>query len=117
MVPTIMNVVAHEDDDLLFLSPDLLHELHGGDCIRTAFLTAGDDGQGKLYWLGRQLGAEAAYDNMLGEKHVWCSRRSNWHLANIWTMASPRGVPRVTLIFFNLARRQPERPGFPELGV
>ena len=42
--PTL-NVVAHEDDDLLFLSPDLLHVIQAGGSVRTIFVTAGDDGQ------------------------------------------------------------------------
>jgi hypothetical protein len=69
--PTILNVVAHEDDDLLFLSPDLQHQIHAGNCIRTIYLTAGDAGFDRLYWLGRQLGAESAYSNMLGKEEVW----------------------------------------------
>jgi len=116
MVPTIMNVVAHEDDDLLFLSPDLLHEIHGGDCIRTVFLTAGDDGQDKLYWLSRQLGAEAAYDNMLGGKHVWVQQTVEMAPGEFVTMASPRGVSRITLIFFNLPDGNLQGQGFPSSG-
>ena len=41
-----MTIVAHEDDSLLFLSPDLMHAIQGGLCIRTVFVTAGDAGQG-----------------------------------------------------------------------
>src|SRR5215475_11483965 len=39
-----MNIVAHEDDDLLFLSPDLIHDIQSGRCVRTIFVTAGDAG-------------------------------------------------------------------------
>src|SRR5262245_28199466 len=35
-----MYVVAHEDDDLLFLSPDLLHDIQSGACVTTVFVTA-----------------------------------------------------------------------------
>src|SRR6266568_9517618 len=35
-----MNIVAHEDDDILFLSPRLLHDIDAGRCVRTVFITA-----------------------------------------------------------------------------
>lgn len=56
-----LNVVAHEDDDLLFLSPDLLHNIQAGRCVRTVFVTAGDSGAGAGYWQGREAGSKAAY--------------------------------------------------------
>src|SRR5262245_7566617 len=49
-----MAFVAHEDDDLLFLSPDILHAIQAGDtCVRTVYLTAGDAGNDESYWSGR----------------------------------------------------------------
>src|SRR5205085_11614279 len=41
-----MNIVAHQDDDLLFLSPDLLHDVQSARCVRTVFVTAGDADNG-----------------------------------------------------------------------
>lgn len=32
---SVMHVVAHQDDDLLFQSPDLLHDLQSGSCVTT----------------------------------------------------------------------------------
>ena len=34
---TTLNIVAHQDDDLLFLSPDLLHNIQAGRCVRTVY--------------------------------------------------------------------------------
>ena len=43
-----MNIVAHQDDDILFQSPNLLHEVQAGRCVRTVYVTAGDaDGAGQ----------------------------------------------------------------------
>jgi hypothetical protein len=39
-----LDVVAHEDDDLLFMNPDIQHDIRAGVCVTTVFLTAGDDG-------------------------------------------------------------------------
>ncbi len=49
-----LSIVAHEDDDLLFLSLDLPKRIQAGDSVRTIFLTAGDAG------LGRQLPTSSA---------------------------------------------------------
>jgi hypothetical protein len=73
-VPTVMNIVAHEDDDLLFMNPDLLHDISAGHCIRTIYITAGDAGSGQLYWLSRQQGSEAAYSSMIGSHDIWIER-------------------------------------------
>jgi GlcNAc-PI de-N-acetylase len=70
----IMNIVAHEDDDLLFLSPDLLHDLQAGHTVRTVFITAGDAAdqvaggadQQRRYWMAREAGNRAAYAQMSG---------------------------------------------------
>jgi LmbE family N-acetylglucosaminyl deacetylase len=100
---TFLSFVAHEDDDLLFMSPDHLHALHGGDCLRTVYLTAGDDGLRSTYWLGREKGAEAAYDSMVGHgPSLWLERYILVSGHEYIKMASPRGNPSITLIFVHL---------------
>jgi LmbE family N-acetylglucosaminyl deacetylase len=100
---TLLNVVAHEDDDLLFMNPDLQHRLRGGDCLRTVYLTAGDDGMRSNYWLGREKGAEAAYDVMAGHgASLWLERNITVNGHEYIKMASPRGNARITLIFVHL---------------
>src|SRR5262245_24302675 len=61
-----LTIVAHEDDDLLFTSPDLLAAIQAGRCVRTIFVTAGDAGAASWYWSGREDGARAAYAQMIG---------------------------------------------------
>src|SRR4051812_43618475 len=61
---TVMNIVGHSDDDLLFLSPDLVHAVQGGWCVRTVVVTAGDAGRGAAYWQNREQGPKAAYAQM-----------------------------------------------------
>src|SRR5438046_4305389 len=68
---TTLDFVAHQDDDLLFLSPDLLHNIHNGKCVTTVFLTAGDAGDTSSYWLGRENGSKAAYAQMAGFANSW----------------------------------------------
>lgn len=68
---TTMNVVAHPDDDLLFQSPDLLRDVQADRCVRTVFITAGDDNQVDDYWRTRERGIQAAYANMAGAANAW----------------------------------------------
>lgn len=101
--PTVVQVVAHQDDDLLFMSPDLLHSIMTGDCVRTIYVTAGDAGIGKLYWLGREQGAEAAYSQMTAENdNIWVERIVRLANNSYVTIATPTTNYKVSLIFMHL---------------
>jgi LmbE family N-acetylglucosaminyl deacetylase len=102
MVSSTLNIVAHEDDDLLFMNPDIDHELKAGHCVRTVYVTAGDAGSGSFYWIGRQQGAEAAYASMLGTADIWVQRIVQLPGGQYITVASPRGNNKVSLVFMNL---------------
>lgn len=69
--PTTVNVVAHEDDDLLFINPDVNMDVTGGKRTITVFLTAGDAGRGTQYYQDREAGARAAYAQMGGYNNTW----------------------------------------------
>lgn len=99
---TVMNIVAHQDDDLLFMSPDLLHDVTAGNCVRTVYLTAGDAGAEEPYWLAREKGSEAAYSLMLGSKSLWVQRIVRLPNGQFVTIDSPRGNDRASLIFMHL---------------
>ena|GEM_PF-1447845 len=64
-------VVAHQDDDLLFQNPDVLHDAAAGACLQTVYVTAGDSGHGLSYARDRAFGPEAAYATMLGVPNTW----------------------------------------------
>ncbi|HUB93101.1 MAG TPA: PIG-L family deacetylase [Verrucomicrobiae bacterium] len=111
---TFLSFVAHEDDDLLFMNPDHLHDLRNGGCLRTVYLTAGDAGLSSGYWLGREKGAEAAYDTMIGHgPSLWIERYVSVTSGEYIRMASPRGNPSVTLIFLHLPDGDVSGGGFP----
>lgn len=116
--PTVMNIVAHQDDDLLFLSPDLLHDIQSGKCVRTVFLTAGDSGNDRLYWLSRQLGSEAAYTHMLGlnPRTIWDQQTVRLAADEYATIASPLGSTKVSLVFLNLPDGDLQGQGFEASG-
>ena len=70
-----MNVVAHEDDDILFMNPPTSLDVAAGRCLTTVYLTAGDDGLGASYWHGREDGAMAAYATMARVNNAWTTTR------------------------------------------
>lgn len=100
---TVLNVVAHQDDDLLFLSPDLLHDIHDQKCVRTVYVTAGDAGADKLYWLNREKGSQAAYAKMLhDEQNTWEDRTIKLGENRFATATNPRGNASISLIYLRL---------------
>lgn len=109
---TILQVVAHPDDDLLFMSPALLESLDHGACVRTVYITAGDNGAAAYYWVGRQLGAEAAYGSMLGKHLSWQSQPVKFQGSHYATVSSVRDSDKVALIFLNLPDGNVDGSGF-----
>jgi len=64
-------VVAHMDDDLLFMNPDIADTLDAGGCLQVVYLTASDRGEGAPYMLGRERGIRAAYARAAGVRDAW----------------------------------------------
>ncbi len=96
-----MQVVAHEDDDLIFQNPDILHDIDAGRCVRTVFVTAGDAARGELYWKSRENGSRAAYAHMAGVANTWTTTDSDvsGHAVRLQTLV---GAPNVSLVFMRL---------------
>ena len=58
-------LVAHQDDDLIFMNPMIHRSIDSGEKFTTVYLTAGDAGlEDRSYWLGREEGVRAAYSKM-----------------------------------------------------
>ncbi|MEB3371841.1 PIG-L family deacetylase [Saccharopolyspora mangrovi] len=97
-------VVAHPDDDLLFMNPDLAEGLRSGRPTTGIFLTAGEaDVPDKAgYSAARQEGTRAAYAQMVRKPNDW-SRGTmpvgHGRLAEVDTL---RADPDVKLVFLNL---------------
>jgi LmbE family N-acetylglucosaminyl deacetylase len=112
---SVLNVVAHEDDDLLFLSPDLLLAVQAGGSVRTIFVTAGDDGQGTSYWQGRENGMLAAYAEMAGVANTWSQADAgvSAHPMPLYTLT---GDSSVSLVFMLLPDGNVDGSGFASTG-
>lgn len=69
-----MTIVAHQDDDFLFMNPDIDRGIAAGLPHVAVYITAGDAGEGEHYWRGREVGAKAAYALMAGSD-TWVDER------------------------------------------
>jgi LmbE family N-acetylglucosaminyl deacetylase len=110
--PTIMNIVAHQDDDLLFMNPSILHDIRSGYCIRTIYLTAGDAGSSSPYWLSREKGSEAAYSYMLGGNQIWIQHTVRLPDGEYISLDQPLKNSKISLVFMHLPDGNLEGEGF-----
>jgi putative flippase GtrA/LmbE family N-acetylglucosaminyl deacetylase len=109
---TILQIVAHEDDDLLFMNPDLLHSIQQGNCVTTVYVTAGDAGSSKFYWLARERGSEAAYSELSGAAPTWNEQSIKLANQQFVTLAQPTDYPQLSLLFVHLPDGKPDGSGF-----
>jgi hypothetical protein len=104
-----MNIVAHQDDDILFMNPDILHPIQEGSSVLTVYVTAGDAiGLGADYMLKREKAARAAYASMVALPQT----DSSWTPVQIpFTglttikvdrLNRPAGLPPIYLVFLRL---------------
>ena len=112
---SVMVVVAHQDDSLLFLSPDLLHDIQAGDCVTQVYLTAGDDGEGAAYWQAREVGAEAGFASMAGVANNWTQGTTSANGHSIVT-DTLQGNPNIKQLFLRLPDGNTDGSGFPLYG-
>lgn len=110
--PTSVNVLAHPDDDLLFMNPDIMNDISSGKCVRSIYLTSGDAGNGNFYWLSREQGIEAAYNQMIGHDSLWIERNVRLNNDKLVAVAYPKNYPKVTLIFLRLPDGNVHGQGF-----
>jgi LmbE family N-acetylglucosaminyl deacetylase len=96
-----MQIVAHQDDDLLFQSPDLLHDITAGRSVRTVFVTAGDAARDETYWSGRERGSLAAYAQMAGVADAWSMTDAAVPGTSI-RMQTLVGAPQISVVFMRL---------------
>ncbi|GAA1340713.1 PIG-L family deacetylase [Saccharothrix algeriensis] len=99
-----LQIVAHHDDDLLFMNPDVRDAIRSGHRLMTVFLTAGEaeepDANG--YSAARQAGARAAYARMAGVPDEWDGAAMPLADGRAAERYALRARPQVALVFLNL---------------
>lgn len=68
---TLVTVVAHLDDDLLFVEPGISEQLQAGWCVTTVHLIGGANGANFAYVQKREEGSRLAYARMAGVANEW----------------------------------------------
>lgn len=69
---TDLTIIAHQDDDLLFMQPDLSEAVQRGTGLTTVYVTAGNGTRGVDLAEARNTGAMAAYSAIAGEDDWSC---------------------------------------------
>lgn len=67
----VLSLVAHQDDDLLFINPAIVDAISSGASVKTVFLTAGAKTGDSVYYPAREAAARAAYARMAGAADAW----------------------------------------------
>ena len=100
-IGSALTIVAHPDDDLLFLNPDILRDIEAGRCARTVFVTAGEAGEGPEYWSSLEDGIRATYAQMAGVADDWIVEDAGvtWGAIWVYTLAD---APHVSVVFLRL---------------
>src|SRR4051794_22124019 len=62
----VLNLVAHPDDDLFTMNPDLWNNIAAGRAVQSIVFTAGDGNYCQSYVEERNLGQKLAWEKMAG---------------------------------------------------
>jgi LmbE family N-acetylglucosaminyl deacetylase len=102
--PLSFQVVAHQDDDLLFMNPDLGDDVRSGRSVVTVYLTSGESNakDPAAYAAQRQVGVRAAYAAMAGVPDEWQGSALRIDADHSVEQYSLTARPGVKLIFVNL---------------
>lgn len=96
-----LQMVAHPDDDLLFMNPDIIRQVERGACVRTVYLTTGDANRDASYWLLREEGIRAAYATMAGADDAWTMGTLTVEGREL-QLATLDDAPGISLVFMHL---------------
>ncbi|GAA1950056.1 PIG-L family deacetylase [Catenulispora subtropica] len=101
---SFLQVVAHPDDDLYFMNPDISDSVRTGGELTTVVLTAAEAGGGARFAAARQHGLRSAYARMAGG-----DEDDPWRITALVTrggeatLCELRGNPLVRLVFLDIS--------------
>jgi len=100
-VGSVLTIVAHPDDDLLFINPHILRDIEAGRCAQTVFVTAGEAGEDASYWGSLEDGIRATYAQMAGVPDDWTAADADVTAGAIpvYTLTD---APHVSVVFLRL---------------
>jgi LmbE family N-acetylglucosaminyl deacetylase len=106
-----VQVVAHADDDVIFMNPDLASGIRAGQATVGIYLTAGetDKADAEAYAARRQAGTRAAYARMAGVADNWRAERLEIDRDHAVEQYTLQAKPQVQVIFVNLPENNDPR--------
>ncbi|MFE4198041.1 chitobiase/beta-hexosaminidase C-terminal domain-containing protein [Paenarthrobacter sp. NPDC056912] len=110
-----MQIVAHTDDDLIFISPDFMRDIQAKRCVQTVYLTAGEAGEGQSYWGSLEDGIRASYAMMAGVANVWTTSDAGVPGRPL-TLHTLRDAPNVSVVYLRLPDGFPNGKGSSRYG-
>ena len=96
-----LQIVAHEDDDLYFMTPAVSDGIATGEASWTVYVTAGDAGRTDGHWQNRELGILAAYAFMAGVADSWTAFPLSIEGRDL-TAFQLDAAPQVVVVFLRL---------------
>ncbi|MFE4449263.1 ricin-type beta-trefoil lectin domain protein [Streptomyces sp. NPDC056796] len=108
--------VAHPDDDLYFVNPEIRRTVQAGCPVTTVFLTAGDDGRTPEraaldYVEERERGVRAAYAQIVGVPDRWTEGTVRVNGRSVRSLTLDGAPTPVRLLLFGLHDGRPEGQG------
>ncbi|GAA2263850.1 PIG-L family deacetylase [Streptomyces amakusaensis] len=107
--------VAHPDDDLFFVNPEIERTVRAGCALTTVYLTAGDDGErnpleARNYARNRANGVRKAYAEMAGAADRWTPADvvTGGRVVQSFTLAGRKPGAEVRLTFMRLHDGMPK---------
>jgi LmbE family N-acetylglucosaminyl deacetylase len=94
-------VVAHPDDELLFMNPDLETDIQAGRSTLTVYATSGDGGDPNVDWRGREASVRAAHAAMAGVTNSWSCAAATY-AGKPTVKCTLSGKPTVKMVFLRL---------------
>jgi len=110
-----LQIVAHEDDDLYFMTPAVPDGIATGEPSWTVFLTAGDAGRTDGHWQSRELGIRATYASMAGLPDLWTALPLLIEERSLTAFALV-GAPQIVVVFLRLPDGNPGGTGYAVTG-
>lgn len=99
-----MQFIAHPDDDILFMNPDLANWIEAGMPTVSVYLTSGESDleRGVYYAADRQQGTRAAYAEMAGVDNDWTVHEVKLDARHSAELYRLRARPQIQLVWLNL---------------
>jgi LmbE family N-acetylglucosaminyl deacetylase len=96
---TDLTIIAHQDDDLLFMQPDLEEAIRRGTGVTNVYVTAGNGRNGSAVADERYNGLMAAYGAIAGAGEWSCGSITLDHVGDQWIEHCRLAEAKISLVF------------------